>query len=383
MITRGDAELLVESWAVHAARKEGGDWTGMLEEFELGYVVWVKPPDDATVGLGAAPRQVIDRDTGEITTWGSLPAPMVMDDYRRHRETYPVVPPTIDPVATIRRRATRPDAPNTAMHLMLAHDRRLRIAYGAKGDQELNHHPVVREWLGAQPLGHLNRGAERHAEVIMLSDVLHANDVATGGQTSLDEARRLFSLPLELTPWRVRAGLRRPVSALHCASCAAIMVHVGLHRPSLTDQYTFREASITARNRPDFPEELRPFIPAVGYLDHFIDRETGLDSAFTMRPWLLTRPPAIQEMALHYFQARYEGSSPGEAHRIDRFSVAPTLRIHPEIAEEFGRFLGVPAFVIGERTGPRASLSPMISAVCSRSTRRGSGTSAPASTRLW
>lgn len=58
-------------------------------EFELGYVVW---PTPESAGIGAAvsgppvttgtPRAVVDRETGELTTFGSLPISSVAEEYR-------------------------------------------------------------------------------------------------------------------------------------------------------------------------------------------------------------------------------------------------------------------------------------------------------------
>lgn len=105
LVTRADAELLVGAWAQDASRREGGDCSPMLEEFEHGFVVWVRQPSGARAEPGAGARRVIDRNTGEISTWGSIPAPMVADQYRRHRQEFPAGAPTIDPAVSIRQRA--------------------------------------------------------------------------------------------------------------------------------------------------------------------------------------------------------------------------------------------------------------------------------------
>jgi YwqJ-like deaminase/SUKH-3 immunity protein len=347
LITRGDAALLVQSWADNAARS-GGEWTPMLEEFELGYVVWVKPPDGVSLGLGASPRRVIDRDTGEVTTWGSVPADMVADQYRQHRQTFPAAPSTVDPVATIRRRASRPVSPNTAVHLMLGHDRRLRIAHGAKGDQELNHHPVVRAWLDSIPPGHLCRGAERHAEMIIISDVLHSYDVTTGETTSLEQARRLFRNIIQFERIRVRPWQSPPVTSLSCYSCVEALIHVGLFLPEVLDNRGPRGGGwILALDRPDFPDALRRIEPPPQLYTEYVSRRTGEVVRDDVPPRLVAAPPAVQEIARKYNNGSQYGSRPGEVHRVDDLWIRPSMRPLQELADEFGRDMSLTAVSIG------------------------------------
>jgi hypothetical protein len=144
LITRADAELLVNSWAEAAAeRAGGGDWVGMLEEYDFGYVGWVRQPSEVRPEPGSGVRSVIDRDTGDVIPWGSIPAPMVAENYRAGRP--PVAVPTVDPVTRIREQARPGLTMNTAASITLSFDRRMRTAYGARGDHELNHHP----WCGS------------------------------------------------------------------------------------------------------------------------------------------------------------------------------------------------------------------------------------------
>jgi hypothetical protein len=351
LITRGDAALLAQSWADDAARSDGGEWTAMLEEFELGYVVWVKPPDGAQLGIGAAARRVIDQATGEITTWGSVPAETVAEQYRRHRQTYPAAAPTVDPVATIRRQASRPVAPTIAMHLMLGHDQRLRIAYGAKGDQELNHHPVVREWLDAQPPGHLCRGAERHAEMIAISDVLHAYDVTIGQTTTLEQAQRLFGNPIEFAPMRVRPGQRSQVTALPCYSCAAILVHLDLFRPQILEKMGHRMLVMSALDRPDFPAELRQLDPPPSLHTEHVSAQSGEVVRDPLPQKVEAAPAAVQEIARRYLNAGHEGSCTGQVHRVDSLWIRPSMQSFQELADEFGRVMSLTATSIGVENG--------------------------------
>src|SRR5258706_4623758 len=238
------------------------------------------------------------------------------------------------------------------MHITLGHDRRLRIAYGAKGDQQLNHHPVLRAWLDAQPPGHLSRGCERHAEMIVISDILHSQDVATGQSTSPEQARALFGNPIEFTPLRVRPGGSRPVIALSCHSCLSVFVHLGLFRPTITDHMDNLDISIMALDRPDFPDALRPLAPPGRLRPEHVSRRTGQVVPDPLWPHVLERPAALQEIARRYSHATQHGSRPGQRHRIDELNIRPSSRaVFPELADEFGRRRSERCYEIGLENG--------------------------------
>jgi hypothetical protein len=353
LVTRADAELLVGAWAQDASRREGADFSPMLEEFEHGFVVWVRQPTGVRAEPGSGARRVIDRITGEISTWGSIPAPMVADQYRRHRQEYPAGSPTINPVMSIRQQARPQVGPGTAAHLMLAHDRRLRIAYGAKGDQELNHHPVVRAWLAAQPLGHLARGAERHAEMIVVSDVLHSYDAATGVSTTLDVARGLFRQSLDYKLARIRPaslGVGQP-TGYSCYSCMELFVHIGMYRPTILERHRNEVNNVIyGRERPDFPAELRPFVAPDGLGRPVTDfSRPARNSDDSRHDPAAPLPQAGLEMCRQYSQCLHRGSVPGLAHRVEEFFVNPGFfQWCRGLATDFGRTLGVRAFPIGE-----------------------------------
>ena len=106
------------------------------------------------------------------------------------------------------------------------------MARGAKGDQELGHHRLVRDYLDDLPEGHLVRGGERHAELIVLSDILHELDrerLSRGGQPLTEEQARLELCDAHLEVLRVRepgdpAGAR---PARPCESCLKALVYFG------------------------------------------------------------------------------------------------------------------------------------------------------------
>ncbi|GAA0541976.1 hypothetical protein GCM10010172_24260 [Paractinoplanes ferrugineus] len=182
MITRADVEAAAATWA----RAES--LTAVIDEFDLGFIVRLLPSD---VGTGAT---VVDRATGRVSTWPNLPGGTLQRIYRERRADIVDPPRTADPEVQLRREARRRIAPSVAAHATVAG--RLYIARGAKGDQELNHHPLVLERLAEQTPQETVRGCERHAELLVCSDVLHETDrrrsLAGQAPLTLDEARALL-----------------------------------------------------------------------------------------------------------------------------------------------------------------------------------------------
>ena len=80
MISRADAEA--------KARGYLGPEIG-LEEFAAGYVAWrVEPPAADPTAVPAStgrPTVVVDKETGELTTWSSLPTGVIATQYAAHR----------------------------------------------------------------------------------------------------------------------------------------------------------------------------------------------------------------------------------------------------------------------------------------------------------
>jgi hypothetical protein len=79
VISAVEAQQLARSWALDCLPASKGE-VG-LYEFESGYVVWPVPAqcvDEA--------RAVVDKATGELTRWPSLPVPAVAQRYQRARE---------------------------------------------------------------------------------------------------------------------------------------------------------------------------------------------------------------------------------------------------------------------------------------------------------
>ncbi|WP_250000529.1 SUKH-3 domain-containing protein [Actinoplanes sp. M2I2] len=184
VITRTEAEKIAARWARNESEQRGYGCEPMLAEFDLGYVIWTRRPATVPAVPGDGARTVIDRETGVISTWPGVPTDEIVAIYRDRR---PTPPGTVDPAVSLLRLTRRRPTPTTVAHLTVGD--RLYRSQGAKGDQRIGHHPLVvdrLEMLGAQARV---RGAERHAELIALSDALHEASRARGGEITLDEAR--------------------------------------------------------------------------------------------------------------------------------------------------------------------------------------------------
>ncbi|GAA4972927.1 SUKH-3 domain-containing protein [Actinoplanes utahensis] len=194
MITRVDVDASAAAWARAKSLDSGRAHRATVEEFDLGFLV-VIVAEDVTVApeLGTGVT-VIDRETGRLSTWPNWPSDAVRANYRERRDEITGPPRTADPEVQLRREARRRAAPGIAAHVTA--DGRVYSATGAKGDQKLGHHRLVLELLAGQSPQERVRGGERHAELIVCSDVLHDVDHRRGlaGQAPLtgDEARRLF-----------------------------------------------------------------------------------------------------------------------------------------------------------------------------------------------
>ncbi|GID99428.1 hypothetical protein Adu01nite_07790 [Paractinoplanes durhamensis] len=190
-----DADASAAAWARAESLARGAEYRATVVEFELGFIVTTTPvrrtssPDE--IGAGSS---VIDRATGRVSTWPSWPSDTLERVYGEQRAAVVDPPRTADPEVQLRREARRRVAPGVAAHATV--EGRVHIARGAKGDQKLNHHRLVLERLAEQTPQQTVRGCERHAEMIVCSDVLHEADRkrALDGRTplTLDEARELL-----------------------------------------------------------------------------------------------------------------------------------------------------------------------------------------------
>ncbi|NGM15739.1 SUKH-3 domain-containing protein [Verrucosispora sioxanthis] len=100
MISRDEALAIAREWA--RAGRPGPAPEVDLYEFDLGYVVWRVLPETGVVDgvpipppSTGHPRAVVDRETGEVSQWASLSAPMVAEEYALYRAAEGRFPPDV------------------------------------------------------------------------------------------------------------------------------------------------------------------------------------------------------------------------------------------------------------------------------------------------
>lgn len=230
MITREEADQIAEKWVADSA-PAGSDPAAVVHEFELGYVVWAQPPADEPPVVGAG-RGIIDRDTGELSVWPSLPVDLVIKQYRERQATRLRQQWTWDPAEQARWDLRHLATPTNISHLRLSD--RLIVARSVKGDREPQHHPFVLDFFrsGLAP-EYRERGYERCSEAAALSDTLHAEDARrrSVGETvmTIDEARTGLFAGADMVTYRVRES-GDPVAGTSCPpclSCAMLLRYFG------------------------------------------------------------------------------------------------------------------------------------------------------------
>ncbi|MER7168407.1 SUKH-3 domain-containing protein [Micromonospora sp. NPDC000207] len=358
MIDRQQAELLAAVWARRDSQRLGHECSPTVTEFDLGFVVSSTVSTDVRAVPGDLPTTVIDKASGEVTTWPRVPTDVVEQMYRRSRPVQGPPPRTVDPSAQLLRELRRLPTPGVAAHLTVQDE--LFTAYGVKGDVDLDHHALVRSYLDGLPPGHLVRGGERHAEVIAVSDALHHHDHRRGlaGEPPLvqDEARLLFG-SARFESYRIRetgdpAGgpAERP-----CDSCLAFLVHF--------DLLPWSELAFVEQWRPGpqvspmpgrFPDPVADALVAAGWRPHFGDE---VMAAATVEQVCAVRgathghvvlPAATRTLAA--FPGLVGGRrGPGTEVWISRFG------IHPQRVAHSADTLADAAAVIGARLFPIGS----------------------------
>ncbi|GAB3945305.1 hypothetical protein GCM10027614_36860 [Micromonospora vulcania] len=163
MIDRQQAEQLAAVWAQRDSLRLGYVCTPAVDEFDLGYVISSTVSSGAKTIPGDLPTTVVDKQTGEVTTWPRVPTQVVADLYRRSRPEGPAAPRTVDPETRLLRDIRRLPTPDTVAQLSVAGQ--IFTAQGAKGDVPLRHHPLVQAYLDGLPAGELVRwGRARRAD---------------------------------------------------------------------------------------------------------------------------------------------------------------------------------------------------------------------------
>jgi hypothetical protein len=273
MITIADAQRVAAEFATRESIRTGQQMRPQVSEFADGFAVWLAPADHDQAQLGGA-YTVIDRATGALSVWPPLPVDEIAASYAQRRSSAPTPPRTVDPAASLARIGARHPAPATSVFLTLS-DGKVREASSAKGDLALRHHRLVDAWRGAMPTGHAMRGAERHAELIVLSDVLHAADAARAdaGEPAIDlaGARAIFTAAGRLAEVRLIRDQGHPQHGARirpCDTCLAAWVHFGLLDPIVLAMFCEPELPTSAAAGPEpgaFPDDVAQALVAGGW----------------------------------------------------------------------------------------------------------------------
>ena len=228
-ISREEADQIAQRW-VAASAPAGTELTPVVHEFDLGYLVWGRQSADQPPLFGAG-RGIIDRETGELSVWPSLPVALVIEEFTRRRAASPPAPRTWDPAAQARRDLVRVATPARMTHLTVGDQ--VLISRSVQGDDPPNHHALVSAFLSELAVELRERGYERCSEAAALSDALHAEDArrALAGQRpiTLDQARDELFRGASMVTYRVRER-GDPVggkSGPPCISCALLARHFG------------------------------------------------------------------------------------------------------------------------------------------------------------
>lgn len=352
MITRAEAEEIAARWALSESEQRGYGCEPMLAEFDLGYVIWTRQPATILPVPGDGARTVIDRATGVLTTWPGIP----LDDLAAlYRERRPAASRTADAVVALRRAASRRPSPTTVAHLIT--DGRLVRAQGAKGDQQLGHHRLVARYLSTVEEGARVRGAERHAELIAVSDALHEADRERRRPLTLDEARA-WLIGAEFEAYLVRdtgdpAGGR---PARPCETCIGALVDFALLPWSdLAHTGEWRHGADHIPEPGRFPHEVARILTGGGWLAS--DAREGLGDAAIARTveasgGRLRAFPAARRVVTEFPGVRCGRRGPGLRRAVRLLTLDPMLGAYAAAAlDEFAQVIGASLFPIGSEGG--------------------------------
>ncbi|MEV1332864.1 SUKH-3 domain-containing protein [Micromonospora costi] len=361
MIDRRQAEQLAAVWARRDSQRLGYECTPTVDEFDLGYVISSTVSTQARTLPGDLPTMVVDKETGEVTTWPRVPPEVVGEMYRRNRPPGPTAPRTVDPASQVLREIRRLPTPAATAHLGL--DGRLFRAQGAKGDVPLRHHPLVRRYLDDLPPGRLARGGDRHAELVVVSDVLHEYDHRRAAEgiapMGMGDAEALLG-SARFEVFRVRepgdpygGPAERP-----CDSCLAFLVRFGvLPRAELAFTTEWRPGHRPAHHPGRFPEEVADALIDGGWED------SGFNTALAAGAIQETCEVAGRQHRHEPFPAAVRALTafpavlsrrrgPGEQVWISRFTTNPLRGAHSaDTLADFAAVLGTRLFPFGSEHG--------------------------------
>ena len=353
MITRAEAEHIAAGWAHRQSLYRGYRCTPNIDELALGYAVWMRLPAEARPEPGEDVTTVIDRETGRLSHWPPSTPAVLEQRYTELRDTAIGVHRTSDPIAELRREAHRRVSPTVSAHITLGG--RLFRARGAKGDQELRHHPLIAGRLERIGPRMTVRGADRHAELLVASDVLYEAGKNRAPLTR-DDARALFSEAVFETFHVRETGDWLGGRPSHlCATCWNVLAGLGV--------------AVDPKQRPAFWVETRAADPQPGRFPVEVAKELaggGWDPATRQaeaekarelygiveqtagREFRLERFPALEAADEFHGVSSYR-NSPGAAHLVRPFTIGSldgTLYM-ADVLHEFGELIGARMFPIG------------------------------------
>jgi hypothetical protein len=248
----------------------------------------------------------------------------------------------------------------------------LFVARGAKGDQGLRHHPLVRDYLDDLPIGQLTRGGDRHAELLVVSDALHEYDRRRGaaGQPPLsyEQARELLTgAALQIFRVREPGDPRGGPAERPCESCIRALVYFGVLpwvELTHTEEWSHGRLGLAPPPMPMPVLEPGRFPPGVGEALF----ESGWRPSFANEGYAIaaiqrTLPVVGRRHRHEVFPAAHEALSafpsvesgrrgPGERSWIRRFSVNPVEAAHSaDTLADFSAVLGSRLFPVGTEGG--------------------------------
>lgn len=357
MISRADADGIAAGWARHESLRRGARHTATVVELDLAFAVWTTGPAPAEPGDGVI--TLIDRDTGRLSHWPQVPVTVLAELYRAQRAAVVDPPRTADPEAELRRAARRRVTPDVAAHLTL--DGRLFIARGAKGEPAPRHHPLVRAWLDRVPPGQLVRGAARHAEMLVLSDVLHEVDRVRGGHglaplTSGEARAMLRGAGWEAFHLRAAGDPLAGRPAEPCESCTELLIDLAVlpaARAAVLAEWRPATGRDPAPGR--LPEEVAWVLAEAGWEDRSPAAAASLARVQLARalavPGVEHRHeafPAAFEALCRYPPMTTGRKGPGLVQRIRLVEFGTAAAAHSaDMLHELGALIRAPLFPVG------------------------------------
>jgi hypothetical protein len=231
-------------------------------------------------------------------------------------------------------------------------DGHLFVARGAKGDQQIDHHPLVKSFLTTVPTGRLVRGAERHAELIALSDALHEDGKHGTNQNHRHDMHASFESFLIRETGDPLAG----TPARPCETCLAALVDFGLLPWSELGHIADSRSTSEQIPQPGrFPEEVAAVLAGGGWLPLAgVSRDALADTAIkdTVRIPGQTRRhrpfPAVRAALGDFPVLQVMRRGPGVRRLIRPLTIDPMAAAHSaDVLGEFAEVIGAPVFPLG------------------------------------